>query len=65
LGKGTVQEPVRLADGSAVELTVGRYRTPDGRNLEGVGIEPDVQVSVPGDAERRAVDVLNGLKGHK
>ena len=64
-GKGTVQEPVLLADGSAVELTVGRYRTPDGRNLEGSGIEPDVQVPVPGDAERRAVDVLNGLTGHK
>ncbi|MEO5875896.1 MAG: S41 family peptidase [Streptosporangiaceae bacterium] len=64
-GKGTVQEPVRLADGSAVELTVGRYQTPGGRNLEGVGIEPDVQVPVPGDSKRRAVDVLNGLTGHR
>ncbi|GAA3232282.1 S41 family peptidase [Actinocorallia longicatena] len=57
-GKGTVQEPVRLSDGSAVELTVGRYRTPGGRNLEGVGIEPDVAVR-SADAEQRARDVLD------
>lgn len=58
-GKGTVQEPVRLSDGSAVELTVGRYTTPGGRSLEGVGIEPDVATD---DGEQRARDVLDGLK---
>ncbi|GAB3660678.1 hypothetical protein GCM10027589_22490 [Actinocorallia lasiicapitis] len=57
-GKGTVQEPVKLSDGSAVELTVGRYLTPAGRNLEGVGIEPDVAVRSD-HAEQRARDVLN------
>ena len=61
-GKGTVQEPVRLSDGSAVELTVGRYRTPAGRNLEGVGIEPDIAAG-PSDAEQRARAVLDGLTG--
>ncbi|MEV3923980.1 S41 family peptidase [Actinomadura coerulea] len=63
-GKGSVQEPLRLADGSVVELTVGRYRTPSGRNLDGVGIEPDVEVSAdrpPKAAERRARTVLHGL----
>ncbi|PRX07533.1 UNVERIFIED_ORG: carboxyl-terminal processing protease [Actinomadura viridilutea] len=63
-GKGSVQEPIRLADGSAIELTVGRYRTPSGRNLDGVGIEPDVAVSAnrpPKEAERRAQEVLRGL----
>jgi carboxyl-terminal processing protease len=63
-GKGSVQEPATLSDGSALELTVGRYLTPSGRSLDGVGIEPDVVVP-PGAAaevaERRAIDVLTGL----
>ena len=63
-GKGTVQEPSTLSDGSALELTVGRYLTPSGRSLEGVGVEPDVLVppgAAPELAERRALDVLTGL----
>ncbi|MGK5553955.1 S41 family peptidase [Actinomadura kijaniata] len=63
-GKATVQEPVRLPDGAAVSVTAGRYRTPGGRNLDGVGIAPDVAVSAdrpPGAAEQRARAVLRGL----
>lgn len=63
-GKGSVQEPSRLSDGSALELTVGRYLTPAGRSLDGVGIEPDVAVpptEPPQVAERRAIEVLSGL----
>jgi carboxyl-terminal processing protease len=63
-GKGSVQEPSTLSDGSALELTVGRYLTPSGRSLDGVGIEPDVVVppgAAPQVAERRAIDVLTGL----
>jgi carboxyl-terminal processing protease len=63
-GKGSVQEPSRLSDGSAIELTVGRYLTPSGRSVDGVGIEPDVLVSsqlAPEVAERRAIEVLTGL----
>lgn len=63
-GKGSVQEPSRLSDGSALELTVGRYLTPSGRSIEGVGIEPDVVVppgEAPETAEERAIDVLSGL----
>jgi carboxyl-terminal processing protease len=63
-GKGSVQEPLRLADGSAIELTIGRYRTPSGRSLDGSGIDPDVAVNAdrpPREAERRALTVLRGL----
>ena len=63
-GKGSVQEPSRLSDGSALELTVGRYLTPAGHSIDGVGVEPDVVVP-PGErpetAEERAIDVLTGL----
>ena len=50
-----MQEPSTLSDGSALELTVGRYLTPSGRSLDGVGIEPDVVVppgAAPEVAER-------------
>jgi carboxyl-terminal processing protease len=63
-GKGSVQEPTRLSDGSAIELTVGRYRTPNGRMIDGKGIEPDVYVDPsysPDYAEQRALEVLLGL----
>ena len=63
-GKGSVQEPRTLSDGSALELTVARYTTPTGRSLEGVGLEPDIVVapgSDPAVAQTRAVEVLAGL----
>ncbi|MGW0535749.1 S41 family peptidase [Streptomyces sp. NPDC003032] len=58
-GKGSVQMPSRLPDGSVAELTVGHYRTPSGRTVDGRGITPDLEV---GDgAEARAETVLTGL----
>jgi len=63
-GKGSIQEPSTLSDGSAIELTVGTYLTPSGRKLDGVGIEPDVVVSTSAgsaSAEQRALEVLRGL----
>ncbi|MFE1753512.1 S41 family peptidase [Streptomyces anandii] len=58
-GKGSVQMPSRLPDGSVAELTVGHYRTPGGRSVDGHGITPDLD---PGsDAIQRARTVLTGL----
>lgn len=45
-GKGNYQVLFQLPDGSAVGLSVGKYFTPNGVSLEGVGITPDVSVSV-------------------
>ncbi|EGJ75171.1 putative carboxy-terminal processing protease precursor [Streptomyces sp. Tu6071] len=59
-GKGTVQVPRALPDGSVAELTVGRWRTPAGRGVEGEGLAPDVSAA-PGTAEARAREVLTGL----
>ncbi|MER5809432.1 S41 family peptidase [Streptomyces sp. NPDC002033] len=58
-GKGSVQMPTELPDGSVAELTVGTYRTPAGRSLDGGGITPDLAA---GDgAEDRGRTVLGGL----
>lgn len=45
-GKGYFQNTFPLSDGSAVGLSVGKYYTPGGLSLEGVGITPDVEVTV-------------------
>jgi carboxyl-terminal processing protease len=63
-GKGTVQQPMPLADGSAIELTIANYRTPSGRSLDGVGLSPDIDVpAAAGDqaVQSRAIEVLSGL----
>lgn len=58
-GKGSVQMPSRLPDGSVAELTVGHYRTPSGRGVDGQGITPDLDVDT--EALERAETVLSGL----
>ena len=45
-GKGYFQTTIPLKDGSAVGLSVGRYTTPNGKSLAGVGITPDIVVEV-------------------
>lgn len=46
VGKGYYQVNHVLSDGSAVNLSIGEYFTPKGKNLAGVGITPDIEVSV-------------------
>ena len=46
IGKGHYQESYLLSDGSAVGVSTGRYTTPKGVDLEGVGLTPDVIVEV-------------------
>ncbi len=41
-GKGSVNNLWSLSDGSAVNFTIGRWYTPDGRLIEGEGIVPDI-----------------------
>ncbi|MER5706786.1 S41 family peptidase [Streptomyces sp. NPDC042898] len=60
-GKGSVQMPSALPDGSVAELTVGHYRTPAGHAVDGRGITPDLTAGEK--AEERARTVLSGLGG--
>jgi carboxyl-terminal processing protease len=59
-GKGVFQEEEPLPNGGALDITVGEYYTPDGRNLggggikQGAGVAPEVKVA-------HGVDTPHGL----
>lgn len=48
-GKGIVQQIISLPDKSAVKITIGSYFTPNGRDIHGLGIEPDVEIEFDGE----------------
>ncbi|MBQ7564422.1 MAG: S41 family peptidase [Lachnospiraceae bacterium] len=43
-GKGVVQRVLPLGDGSGMKVTIAKYYTPNGYNIHGVGIQPDIEV---------------------
>ena len=49
-GKGIVQRIFDLKDGTAIKLTVSNYYTPNGNDIHGVGIDPDVEIEFDADA---------------
>jgi carboxyl-terminal processing protease len=51
-GKGSVQRPFDLSDGSELRVTVALWFTPDDRRIQGQGLAPDIEVPWP-EAERR------------
>ena len=53
-GKGSVDHFRELSDGSAIYITIGRWYTPKGRQIEGQGLTPDIVV------ERTEQDVQQG-----
>ncbi|MDJ0344357.1 S41 family peptidase [Streptomyces sp. H10-C2] len=72
-GKGSVQMPSELPNGSVAELTVGHYSLPDGRSVDGRGLEPDLAVGAgrapagttvgtSDGAVAKAREVLSGLR---
>jgi carboxyl-terminal processing protease len=48
-GKGVVQTIFPMRDGSAVKITTARYFTPKGRDINTVGIEPEIRSDLPKD----------------
>lgn len=58
-GKGLVQRIKDLPDGSGIKLTVSEYFTPNGTNIHGIGIEPDVVVELDEDVEGVGLDYLD------
>lgn len=43
-GKGTVQTMIGLANGGMMKYTTAFYLTPTGKNIEGIGLKPDIYV---------------------
>jgi carboxyl-terminal processing protease len=74
-GKGSVQSVVKLGDGSGLKLTVARYYTPKGTEIQSEGIKPDIIVDdidpeayqklVVKKTVRREADMSRHLKGKR
>ena len=69
-GKGSVQEVQPLPDGSSLKLTIAKWLTPNGVEINGTGLEPDIKVELPPESEQnsekdlimeKALEVLRGL----
>lgn len=53
-GKGVVQTTMQLrSNGGWVKLTTAAYYTPGGRSVDGVGIQPDIQVELEKSVQER------------
>jgi carboxyl-terminal processing protease len=67
-GKGTVNIPNDLEDGGQLYVSIAKWLTPDGVAIDGVGLRPDIEVTLSDeDIDRRrdvqlfkAIDVLRG-----
>lgn len=50
-GKGIVQTVKPLTDGSAIKFTIAKYFTPNGQDIHGKGVTPDMVVEYGTDAD--------------
>lgn len=68
-GKGSVQEVVPLPKDAALKITIAKWLTPKGDEIDGKGLEPDIKVELPEDREKikgdpvmkKALEVIKGL----
>jgi carboxyl-terminal processing protease len=45
-GKGSVQELIRLKQGSSIKVTIAKWLTPKGDLITDIGLEPDIKVEI-------------------
>lgn len=57
-GKGVVQQVINLGDGTAVKLTISKYFTPNGNDINKKGITPDIVEELDETLYQRAVVTL-------
>jgi carboxyl-terminal processing protease len=55
-GKGSVQQLEDLGDGSMLKVTVARWYTPNGKNIDKQGISPDKEVKLSADDIKNSRD---------
>ena len=46
-GKGSVQELINLPNNASLKVTIARWLTPNGTEINGNGLEPDIKVEIP------------------
>ncbi len=63
-GKGSVQAPFDLGDGSMLKLTIALYYTPNDRLIQASGIEPDVLVGTDRPPYRDSLPQLPPERAH-
>jgi carboxyl-terminal processing protease len=56
-GKGKVQRILKLSDGSGINLTVAKYLTPAGTDIDHKGIEPDYKIEFDPDLFAKGNDI--------
>jgi len=61
-GKATVQHMERLSNSAGLRYTVAKYQTPNGRDINGKGLEPDVVVELPAEYMLLYHQLVNDLK---
>ena len=64
-GKGSVQEVHEFPDGSSLHVTVARWLTPNRNQIDGTGLQPDVQVGLSEDDRKNGRDpqLARGRRG--
>jgi len=66
-GKGVVQGWFMIGDGTSIKLTIAKYFTPNGVCIDGIGIEPDIEVELKKPSEdsqlEKALDILKSNGG--
>jgi carboxyl-terminal processing protease len=61
-GKGVVQSIFPLGDGAAVKITTARYLTPHGRDINSIGIQPEILSDLPKDTRIKAGDPATDIQ---
>ncbi len=56
-GKGTVQEVEMFLDGSSIRITIAKWFTPDNRNINEVGLDPDIIIEFSDEDIENEVDI--------
>ncbi|WP_411678948.1 S41 family peptidase [Clostridium thailandense] len=55
-GKGVVQVILNAGEGTALKVTVSKYYTPNGENINHTGIKPNVEVKYPDELRQKSYD---------